>query len=158
MGPGGGPDNLRPSQPDSLGSDLGYPVRLPGATSTPAGAIALDVSGDQNIAPGTSAILLTVPVADNLRLRLAGIGFESDDAGALGFLTWSILLSGDPAPSGYNNQTAAVGSIRQLSEMFLLVGSSQTVTIQGSSASTAAVTYRFICRLRGWFFAEKGNG
>jgi hypothetical protein len=153
-----GPDNLRPSQPDQLGSDLGVAIRPPGATTTPAGAVPVDVSGDLDLAPGTNGILVTIQTPDSLRFRIAGIGFGAEDETALRFLTWSILLFGDPAPSGYNAQLAAIGSLRQLAEVFLLVGSSVPVTIQAQISPAAVVTYRYICRVRGWFYAEKGNG
>ena len=150
--------DLRPSQPAQLGSDLGTPVRLPGADFPPAGAVALDAVGDANLAPAATGTLITERVPDNLRLRIAGIGFGADDEVALRFLTWAILLDGDPAPSGYSAQPAAIGSLRQLSEVFLLASSSVTVTIFVTIATTAALTYRYICRLRGWFYVEKGNG
>jgi hypothetical protein len=55
----------------------------------------------------------------------------------------------------YFNVPSAVGSIRQLSEIFLLVGSSAALTVNAISDATAVITYRFICRLRGHFYAER---
>jgi hypothetical protein len=150
------PTVLQPSQPDMLGPALGGYVRLPGANFAPAGAIPCDPIGDANIAPGGTAVLVTVTVADTLRLRVAGIGFAADDDVALGYLTWAIRLGTDPAP-GYSQMLAAVGSVRQLSEIFVLTGSSQTLTVVATIAATAPVTYRYICRLRGWFYTEKEN-
>jgi hypothetical protein len=56
---------------------------------------------------------------------------------------------------GYDNKPAAVGSIRQLADIFVVQGSSAPVTVQASISSLAAVTYRYICRVRGWFYSEK---
>lgn len=149
-----GPVDLQPSQPAALGPDLGVYVRLPGANFPPAGAIPMDVIGDASLAPGASGVLVTVTVQDTFRLRIAGIGFTSDDDIALGYLSWAILLGPDPAPS-YSQMQAAVGSVRQLSEIFVLAGSSQTVTVRATISALAPVVFRYICRLRGWFYTEK---
>lgn len=151
--------NLVPSQPPGYRpGGGGQAVTLPGADFPPAGAVAVDQVGDANLAPAAIGVLVTIPVPQMLRFRMAGIGFGADDEVALRFLTWAILLDGDPAPSGYSAQPAAIGSLRQLSEVFLLCSSSVTVTIFVTIATTAALTYRYICRLRGWFYVEKGNG
>lgn len=151
---GQGPVKELPSQPGALQSEQGLYVRLPGATNPPAGAIPVDVIGDANIAPGASATLVTVPVPDTLRLRIAGIGFTADDDIALGYLSWAVNLGPDPV-QGYFSVLAAIGSIRQLAEVFILAGSSQTLTVKGSASALAPLTYRYICRVRGWFYNEK---
>lgn len=148
------PVRIQPSQPDVLGTEQGTYIRLPGANFPPAGAIPVDPIGDANIAPGGVATLVTITVADTFRFRAAGIGFHADDDIALGYLTWAILVGPDPAP-GYSQMLAAVGSIRQLSEIFVLVGSSQTFTVRATIAATAPITYRYACRVRGWFYSEK---
>ena len=145
---------LEPSQPDALGPEQGQYIRLPGANYPPAGAVPVDVIGDLNLAPSAVGVLVTVTVPDTYRFRAAGIGFNSDDDIALGYLTWAILLGSDPAPS-YSQQQAAVGSVRQLSEIFVLTGSSQTFTVRATIAATAPVTYRYICRVIGWFYSER---
>lgn len=141
--------DLESSQPHGLIQPL--PIQLPGANFPTAGARAADPIGDGNIAPGGSAVLITVIVPDNLRFVVAGIGFDTDDPAALGYLTWSIRLNNDPSPS-YENMQAAVGSIRQLATIFVLVGSSQTLTVVATIAATAPITYRYIAHLRGWFY------
>jgi hypothetical protein len=148
---------LEQSQPGALGPEQGVWVRLPGADFPPAGATAVDEVGDANIAPGVSATLVTVQIPDTQRLRIAGIGFGADDETALGFLTWSLRLNGDTQP-GYTGKPAAIGSIRQLADVFFLAGSSATMTIVAASAASAVVTYRFICRVRGWFYTETLGG
>jgi len=148
------PVQLEPSQPGVLGPEQGTYIRLPGANFPPAGAIPVDEPGDLNLAPGAVGNLVTVRVPDTLRLRLAGIGFTADDDIALGYLTWAIILGSDPAPS-YSQQQAAVGSVRQPREIFVLVGSSQTMTVRATIAATAPVTYRYICQVVGWFYTEK---
>jgi hypothetical protein len=151
-------ERMQPSQPGALGPEQGQYVRLPGADFPPAGAIAVDQTGDANIAPAASAILVTIAVPDAYRFRLAGIGFGADDEVALGFLTWSLRLDGDTPPSpSYQVMASAVGSIRQLADLFFVVGSSQALTVLAISDPAAALTYRFICRLRGWFWAEREN-
>lgn len=149
---------ISPSQPDALGPEHGVYVRLPGADFPPAGATAVDEIGDADIAPGASATLVTIPVGDTLRFRVAGIGFGADDESVLRFLTWSVILNGLDPVGAYNNRTSVIGSIRQLADVFLLVGSSSIVTVVATSSATAALTYRFICRVRGWFYNEKESG
>jgi hypothetical protein len=154
---GARPNRLQPSQPDVAGSQ-GTVIRLPGANFPPAGAIPVDETGDLDIAPGAAGVILvTVRLPDNYRFRIAGIGFQADDDAALGFLTWSIFVSEQPAP-GYPQMLAAVGSLRQLAEIFVLVGSSQTTTIRATIAAAAPLTYRYLCRVRGWYYIEKEAG
>lgn len=153
----GVPARIEPSQPAVYGSDQGTYIRLPGANFPPPGAIPVDPIGDANIAPGGTAVLVTVEVPATLRLRIAGIGFHTDDDIALGFLSWSIRIGPDPAP-GYSQMLAAVGSVRQLSFIFVPVGSSpQTVTVVATISALAPIVYRYVCRLQGWFYAEKEN-
>lgn len=149
---GAGAAPIAPSQPGALGPQHGIWVKLPGVNFPPAGATPVDEIGDANIAAGGNANLLSVVVPDGQRFRLAGIGFGADDESALAFLSWTILAP-DPYP-GYIAKVAAVGSIRNLTEMFFLIGSSVTVTINGQSSAAAATTYRYICRVRGWFYSE----
>ncbi|MGH7187451.1 MAG: hypothetical protein ACREIB_14380 [Pseudomonadota bacterium] len=145
---------IQPSQPGALGPEQGIYVKLPGADFPPAGARAVDEIGDANIAPGASATLVTVRVPDSYRFRMLGIGFGADDEVALRFLTWAIRADADTIP-GYVSVASAVGSIRQLAEIFVVLGSSVTVTVVATSAATAALTYRFICRVRGYFWSER---
>lgn len=144
--------DIAPSQPGALGPQYGTWVKLPGSTFAPAGATPVDEIGDANITAGGIANLLSVTVPDGQRFRMAGIGFGADDETALAFLSWTILAP-DPYP-GYINKASSVGSIRNLTEIYFLIGSSVTVTIQGAAASTAATAYRYICRVRGWFYSE----
>lgn len=148
------PEAISPSQPGQLGPEHGIYVRLPGANFPPAGAIAVDVDGDANIAPGGTATLLSIPVPDTYRLRVVGIGFGADDETALRFLTWSLRFGGDPIP-GYVQKNAVIGSIVQLTEIFVLAGSSVVFSVQGVASAAAVLTYRYICRVRGHFYTEK---
>ena len=151
-----GPVPLAPSQPGALGPQYGVWVKLPGANFPPAGATPVDEIGDASIAAGGNANMLSVVVPDGQRFRMAGIGFGADDETALAFLSWT-LLAPDPFP-GYIAKVSGVGSIRNLTEIFFLIGSSVTVTINGQASATAAVTYRYICRVRGWFYSEEVSG
>jgi hypothetical protein len=148
-----GPVMVQPSQPDALGSQ-GTEVRLPGANYPPAGARPVDEIGDLTLAASAVGTLVTITVPDTYRFRIAGIGFGADDDIALGYLTWAILHGSDLAP-GYEQKQAAIGSIRQLADIFDLIGSSLTTTVRATIASTAPVSYRYICRVRGWFYSEK---
>lgn len=152
-----GPVRIEPSQPDALGPEQGTAVKLPGANYPPAGARPVDEIGDGFIAPGGVGVLVTVIVPDTYRFRIAGVGFGADDDIALGYLTWAILHGADVAP-GYEQKQAPIGSVRQLADIFDLVGSSLTVTVRATIAATAPVTYRYICRVRGWFYSEKESG
>lgn len=149
-----GPVRLEPSMPGANGPERGIYVRLPGVNFPPAGAIPIDVDGDANIAPGTSATILTIQVPDTMRFRMVGIGFGADDETALRFLTWTIQFNG-VSQSGYSQKNAVIGTIVQLTEIFISVGSSQTVTVVGTADPTAVVTYRYIARARGYHYGEK---
>lgn len=151
--------DVQPSQPGSFGGpEQGIYVRLPGADFPPAGAVAVDQIGDGVIAPAGTAILVTIPVPDAVRFRMVGIGFGADDEVALRFLTWSIRVgpmssAGDTIP-GYVGVASSVGSIRQLADIFVVVGSSLVTTIVAQSDASAVLSYRFICRVRGYFWQE----
>jgi len=145
---------IDPSQPGTLGPQHGRYVRLPGADFFPAGGIPVDVPGDANIAPSGVATLVTVNVPDTYTFRIAGIGFGADDEVALGFLTWTLRANGDVI-QGYDNKPAAIGSIRQLADIAVVRGASEIVTVQATISAVAALTYRYICRVRGWFYSEK---
>lgn len=148
------PARLEPSQPGALGPERGQWVKLPGVNFAPAGATAVDEMGDSNIVAGTSATLITIRVPDTQRLRVMGIGFGADDETALGFLTWTLRIDGISQP-GYTGVFAAIGSIRQLADIFQMVGSSGVMTIVAASNVLAVSTYRFICRVRGHLYTEK---
>ena len=151
--------DMQQSQPGALGAEQGLYVRLPGADFPPAGAIAVDQTGDSTIAPGAAATILRIDVPDAYRFRMVGIGFGADDEVALRFLTWSIRvgpptqLVGDTIP-GYVGIPSSVGSIRVLADIFVVVGSSLTVTIVAISDATAVLSYRFVCRVRGYYWQE----
>lgn len=145
---------LQPSQPDYLGSAQGTVIVLPGANFPPAGSIPVDEIGDATIAPGGQATLVTIPVPDTFRLVAAGIGFHTDDDLALRYLQWSIRRGPDAAP-GYPQQLAAVGSIRQLATIQVLCYSSQILSVVATISALAPISYRYACRLRGWFYSEK---
>jgi hypothetical protein len=149
-----GPARPAPSLPGALNPEAGAQIQLPGVNYPPAGAIPQDDSGDANIAPGASATLVTLVVPGIMRHRMVGIGFGAVDDVALGFLTWRIEVNGAPAPS-YFGQTAAIGSIRQLADIFLLTGNSATIAVIGTMSAVAVATYRVIARVRGWYFTEK---
>jgi hypothetical protein len=149
-----GPVALDPSQPGALSAQAGTWVRLPGFNFPPAGCLPVDEIGDANIAPAATGTLLTYTVPDNLILRIEAIGFGADDETALAFLTWRMLLNGDTVP-GYYNKPSAIGSIRNLTPLVQTVGTSSVLTIVGTPAAEAVLTYRYICRIRGWCYSEK---
>jgi hypothetical protein len=150
---GGSPVPIGPSQPSALAPEGTVSVILPGVNFPPAGATPVDEIGDADLAPSAAnQPLVTIRVPDTLRFRMSGIGFGADDEVALGFLTWAIQLTGGAAVPSYWGQTSAVGSIRQLSNIVLLVGSSQVVTVVANIAADAALTYRYIARVQGWIY------
>jgi len=151
------PADLQPSLPGAFGPEQGVFVRLPGASFAPDGAVPVDVAGDANIAPGGSAAVISVTVPDTLRFRIAGIGWDAGDPAALGFLSWTIQES-QVNVSGYAGMPAAIGTFRELADVFLVFGASQTITVVANAALNAVLTYRYIARLRGWFYAEKTAG
>jgi hypothetical protein len=151
-----GPAAIGPSQAAALAS-VGPPeVGLPGSNFPPAGSTPVDELGDGDIAPGGTAVLLTIRIPDTFRFRMAGIGFGADDEVALGFLRWSIRSDGDVVP-GYFNMTAGIGSIRQLASIVYVGGGSSTITIVAIIDPLAVLTYRYIVRAQGWFYLERGK-
>lgn len=150
---GYGPAPLQGSQPGAQGPEQGMWVRLPGSSFTPAGATPVDETGDANVTAGGTATILTVRVPTGQRFRMAGIGFSAEDESSLAFLSWSI---NSPVPTpGYINKPAAIGSIRQLADIFIVVGSDAVVTVVVASSALAATTYHYYCRLRGWYWTEE---
>ena len=131
---------------------------LPGVDYPTADSIAFDQLGDGDIAAGATASLLTIQLQKNKRFRWAGIGFGSDDPTALRFLSWSIFVTppGANTPS-YVTMPAPVGSIAQLSPMFLLYGNEERLQVFATS-SAVLVTYHFIVRAQGWFFEPAQEG
>lgn len=144
---------IAPSQPGALGAQVGTWIRLPGANFPPAGATPVDEIGDANIAAGGTATLLTYQVPNGVRFRLEAIGFGADDETALAFLSWAITAP--DSVNGYVNKVAAIGSIRNVTPITFLAGSSVLVSVVGTSSTNAVVTYRFICRIRGWLYSEE---
>jgi hypothetical protein len=144
---------VQPSQPGALGPQLGTYIRLPGANFPPAGATPVDEMGDADVAAGGSATILSIAIPNGQTFRMAGIGFTAEDETALAFLSWTIMAP-DPA-IGYIAKSAAIGSVRNLTEIFFLQGSSVTVSIVASTTAAAVVTYHYFARVRGWFFSEK---
>jgi hypothetical protein len=144
------------SQPLALGQEAGQRVILPGVNYPPAGATPVDELGDATIGAGGTGLLLTITLPDQQRFRMAGIGFGADDETALAFLSFTIFAGPFPVP-GYINKRAAIGTLQQLTEIFILTGSSLPITIVGTSDVLAVVEYRFICRARGWYYFEKGD-
>jgi hypothetical protein len=151
-----GPGAPGASQPGALGPQTGTWVRLPGANFPPAGALPVDEIGDAVIAAGATAVLITYTVPTNLILRIEGIGFGADDETALAFLSWSMRVGGDSVP-GYVDKPSAVGSIRNLTTIFQIVGASSTVTVTATPSLLAVLPYRYICRIRGWCYNEIGG-
>lgn len=149
-----GPAPFKPSQPQ--GGNASRRIALPGCNFPPADAIPVDQIGSASIANGGSATLETIIVPDTYSFRMAGIGFGADDESGLRFLSWSLFAT---PPGGtitpYINMPAAIGSIVQPSEVFVVVGSSVTLTLVATNNSHTVATYFFFCRIRGWFYSEK---
>lgn len=150
---GVGPADFQPSQP--RGARASNPIiRLPGCDFPPADAYPVDEIGDGNIAAAATATLVTVVVPDNLTFRISGIGFGADDESSLRFLSWTITADPPGSPiTGYVNKPAAIGSIPQLSYIFAVLGSSVTVRVLATNNNL--VTLHYVCRLQGWFYAER---
>ena len=145
-----------PSQPQALGQEPGQRIILPGVNYPPAGATPVDELGDAVIGAGGSGLLLTITLPDQQRFRMVGIGFGADDETALAFLSFTIFAGPFPVP-GYINKRAAIGTIQQLTEIFILTGSSLPITVVGTADPLAVIEYRFLCRVRGWYYFEKGG-
>lgn len=152
---GYGPAPLQGSQPGAQGPEQGMWVRLPGSSFAPAGSTPVDETGDANVAAGGTATILTVTVPTGQRFRMAGVGFSAEDESSLAYLSWSINSPASVPVPGYINKPAAIGSVRQLAEIFIVVGSDSTATVVVANSTLAAATYHFYCRLRGWFYTEK---
>lgn len=150
-----GPGRMDPTLPGGPAPAGTVPVKLPGANFPPAGALAVDELGDANIAPGTTALVLTIPVAETGQLRIDGIGFGADDEASLRFLSWTLFLDQDP--TAYSNIGAAVGTVVQPSPIFLHVAGPRTVRLELTSAAAAILTYRFVARVKGWAFVGRGT-
>ncbi|MGH9181297.1 MAG: hypothetical protein ACRDY5_06240, partial [Acidimicrobiales bacterium] len=122
-----GPAPFHPSQPQGAGPNRR--IILPGCNYPPADAIPVDQIGEADIAFGASATLNTIIVPGMLTLRIAGIGFGADDESGLRFLSWSLFAT---PPAGtitpYVNMPAAIGTIVQLSTVFVVAGSSVIIT------------------------------
>ena len=145
---------MLPSQPGAMGTEQGIYIRLPGANFPSAGCTPVDETGDANIAPGASAVLIRIRVPDTQRCVLEAIGFGGDDETATAFLTWSIVLGVDAVP-GYVPKPAAMGTLLYPAPMFMLAGSSAIINVIGTASLTAATTLRYIARVRGRFYAER---
>ena len=147
------PAEFGPSQPGAYGTDR-TAIALPGANYPPAGATPVDILGSAAIAPGANGVLLTFQVPDTQRFRLAGIGFGAPDETATGFLSWTITAP-DPQ-GGYIAKSAVIGSIGFLADVFYVWGSSVLVSVVGTAATDAVVSYNYECRIRGWTWIEGG--
>jgi len=140
--------------PAALSPEQGIYVRLSGANFPPAGSIPVDEPADGNLAPATTTTLLTYLVPSNLRLRVAGIGFGATDLLACAFLTWALFVDADPV-SGYRSQPAAVGSLRNLSPIVLVVPADRRLNVVVTISANAVWTYRYECRIAGWLWQER---
>ena len=89
-----------------------------------------------------------------MQLRIDGIGFSADDETALRFLTWRMRTNGNPV-AGYYNVPASIGSIREVSDVFVHVSGPQQLELLVSADAAAIITYRYIARVKGWFFGEE---
>lgn len=154
--PDTGPGQMDPTQPGGQAPPGRVPVRLPGANYPPAGSFAVDEQQDADIPAGSTATVLTFTVPETNQLRLDGIGFGAADEVALRFLTWSLLVNRDPAPA-YANVAATVGTIVQVSPIFLHIGGPAVVQLEATSDAAAVLTYRFIARLKGWQYVDRGS-
>jgi hypothetical protein len=138
------------------GADPRRRIILPGCDYPPADAIPVDQIGEADMASGAVATLITITVPDTYTLRLAGIGFGADDESALRFLTWSLFAT---PPAGtitpYVNMPAAIGTIVQLSWVFVVIGSSVVLTLVATNTNLAPATFHFEARAQGWFYHEQ---
>lgn len=150
-----------PAAVDNSQAKRGDPNRrvlLPGASFPPEDAIPVDLTNDANISDGATATLISVQIPDQYLFRIAGIGFGAGDESGLVFLSWSLFS--DPPNSTiqpYVNMDASIGSIQQLSDVFVIQGASAIVRLVATNNSPIPATYRFAARMRGWFYNEKGR-
>jgi hypothetical protein len=155
MQPDAGPARLQPTLPGGLAPSHGQPVALPGFNFPPEGAYAVDAQQDANIAAGATSTIITVNVPATYTLRIDGIGFGASDDVAVRFITWNLLVDNSPAQA-YQNVGAAIGSIGQVSDIVLNVPGLAIVTVQVTADASAVLTYRYICRLKGWLYLQRG--
>lgn len=150
----GPPARIPAVVPDSVAPEHGLQIAQPPVNFPPKGAIPLDEMDDADIAAGASATVITIDIPGQLQLRIDGIGFSADDETALRFLTWRMNTNGNPVP-GYYDVPASIGSIREVSEIFVHVAGPQQLVLIVSVSAAAIVTYRYIARVKGWFFGEE---
>jgi hypothetical protein len=149
-----GPQPMNPSQPRAANPNRR--IILPGSYAPPADAIPYDEITQADIAQGGTTVIQTAIVPDTYTFRIAGLGFSADDESALRFLSWTMFA--DPPKNvvnGYANKAAGIGSVQQLSDIFVILGSSVTVTIRATNNADVTVTYRYYVRMRGWFYQER---
>lgn len=149
-----GPAPYLPSQPEGP-NNVERRIILPGSTFPPPDAVPVDVIGEADIANGASANILAVQIPDGFTFRIAGIGFGAIDASALAFVSWTVRAT--PPGIGitpYLNQPAGIGSIQQLSEVFVVRGSSELIQLVLANTAAVPITYHYVGRMRGWFYRE----
>jgi hypothetical protein len=140
--------------PGSVAPEHGILIAQPPVNFPPKGAIPLDEMDDADIAAGATATVITIDVPGTMQLRIDGIGFSADDETALRFLTWRMRTNGNPV-AGYYNVPASIGSIREVSDVFVHVSGPQQLELLVSADAAAIITYRYIARVKGWFFGEE---
>lgn len=130
-------------------------IILPGCNFPPADAIPIDTIKELSVAEGITSEIIRIVVPDTYTMRINGIGFGAGDESGLTFLTWSILADPPGTPIiPYNNMPAAVGSIAQPSDVFVVLGSSVTATLVITNGSGVPATYQYQARLKGYFYRE----
>lgn len=153
-----------PGIPGDLRSNLGggtsphtpnrTSVSLPGFSFAPEGAYPVDRQNDVTLNPGDVNVLIAIDVPQLTMLSIVGVGFDSFDPIALSFLTWSFLRAGQPDRE-YTNQTAVIGSVRELSPVVFFVGNQTQFQLVITLAAASPVPYTFGARVRGWFYSEQ---
>ena len=129
-------------------------VALPGFSYAPEGAYPVDRQTDGTLAPGASTILIAIDVPQLVMLSIVGVGFDAFDPIALSYLNWSFLRALQPDRE-YTNQTAVIGSVRELSPVVFFVGNQTQFQLQLTLSAAAPVSYTFGARVRGWFYSEQ---
>jgi len=150
-----GPAPFNPSQP--RGANPQRRIILPGCDFPPADAIPVDLITDADVGPTLTVTISTIIVPDTYTFRIAGIGFGADDEAGLRLLSWSLRAT---PPGGtitpYVNMPSGIGSIVQLSWVFVVIGSSVTITLLvTNNAPAIGNTYHYFARIQGWFYAER---
>jgi len=151
-GPIGAPAPLRAALPRGMGEPF-RAVVLPPFHYAPEGCFPLDLQGEADIAPSTTVNLISFTVPNSQKCRLNGIGFGADDEVGLRFLTWQLLINGDPSQA-YGSSKANIGNLSDPSTIIQSATNGQLITLSATMGAGAILPYHIVARITGWLYLE----